>query len=285
MINDLFVNGTSVASGFGVGHERIAQVNKKSWIHYFAESTSASNLWNHSLISKPIQLTIEHTIGFCEQYLEQYKTFNNLFVICEMTMPQPIKWATVRSDKYDLTNYEILPIVIQREMHEYGQEYQSMFVRQERKINFLKDSIMYEYVAPKDIRQDDYRRHDTMVQNYYKDGVSNLYKRLVEAKIEIQYLQLWLSQRNIPYLLTWAAGQGDNYHNIVDRALKDVMVNKRLIPMKEFTCFSKGVEWSEKPFHNHPDDIGHVRISKFLLDWILKYNLLKPPITEFLNNK
>ena len=45
--------------------------------------------------------------------------------------------------------------------------------------------------------------------------------------------------------------------------------------MTTYTGTKASNEWSEKPFHNHPDAIGHKRIADYLFDWVVNNNLHK----------
>ena len=67
MIDDLYVDGNSYASGWGRGLERSIskQPGFDSWVDYFADLSNCENVWNHSLVAKPIEMQKYDVVNFC----------------------------------------------------------------------------------------------------------------------------------------------------------------------------------------------------------------------------
>jgi hypothetical protein len=280
-LRDLFVNGTSIASGWGTGYEqRVPQPNQTSWVHYFANTHNVQKLWNHSAVSKPIQISIEDTVGFCSEYLDHYGSYNNLFVIVELLLPENTKWPSIHSPYSDEV---IQPIVIQTPDGKLS----TMFVRHSKQKNYLSDKNMLEYVHPSQIDLVEYQKHALRLQNYSQRNKNLSASRLWQARSEIKFLHEYLLNRNIAHVIFWGCGMGHSYHKTVDRAIMPIVQQHRLIPMQTFTCFSKGSEWSQHPIEHHPDQQGHQRIAKFLNDYIAEHDLIRPPnqINKFYEHK
>ena len=280
MKKHLFVNGTSVASGWGKGQERVAQPGKKSWVHHFAEKMGADELWNVSVVSKPIGITIDHTIGFCEQYLERYKTYKNLFVAIELILPQHEKWDTVRHTLDDV-NEVVTPIVVQLDTSDMpnadvADRYQTIFVRHKKHINYLEQDTLFHYIPPSEVMSIDYAEHLRKLQSIAPPQ-TNLTKRLVESAKELSFLQHWLAERNIAFMMHWAAGMHPGFQRRVDKAILKNTMPHRLVPMQHFTAFSKGAEWSIDAVANHPDSVGQFRIAEFLYEYACTHNLFENP--------
>lgn len=280
MKKHLFVNGTSVASGWGTGHERVAQPGKTSWAHHLAAKIGADELWNVSVVSKPIPITIEHTIGFCEQYFNKYNTFEDLFVAIEMTLPQNERWKNV-SFKGNNRNEVITPIVVQLDSNstpnaDIGEKYQTVYVRHDRDINYLSETTLFHYIPRSDVESLEHATHTEKLQEY--DASRNIIaRRLYEAGQEIAFLQKWLVERNIAFIMFWAAGIHPSFQKRVDKALLAASLPNRLIPMQMFTAFSKGAEWSINPYLNHPDEVGQYKMSEFLYEYIMTHDLFEQP--------
>jgi hypothetical protein len=283
MINDLLVSGTSIASGWHSGKVS-ADPREYSWINYFANSANIQNVWNHSYVSKPMQATMEHTILFCEQYLERYGNYKNLFVIAEFTLPQNVKWPTLGL-KNGINSEIITPVVIQHaggiNNADLASTYKSIFVRHKTNLNLLDHNTSFNFVGVNEIDDADLTAHGLRLQRFVETSESNLTFRLESAKIEITQFQDWLFERNIPHLFFWGGGIGESFHNMVDKALLPIVKQNRLIPMKEFTCFSKSAEWSIKHDNYHPDQQGHKKIAEFIYNYVVKHDLLAPPVTKY----
>ena len=84
MLKDIFVCGSSHASGVryqpGSG---IAEGAVKSWVYRLGDIAEANNIFNVSMLAKPIGFSTADTVLFCREYWEKYRTYENLFCIIE----------------------------------------------------------------------------------------------------------------------------------------------------------------------------------------------------------
>lgn len=287
MTKHLFVNGTSVAAGWGLHDNTNVTINRDStWVNAFSEKLNASKTWNISLISKPIEITIDHTIEFCKQYYATYNTYENLFVAVEFTLPQLKKWDAVKlSDRNSDTN--VIPIVVQKDTDNIGNSdmgtyYRTVFIKHKREMNYLSDDTLFYYVPDSEIDETDFVKH-TLAVEHYSQIPNLLAKRLYESTNEIDFLQQWLSDHNIAYMMFWACGIHPSFHKIVDKAHSSLH-NNRFIPMSNFTAFSKGAEWSDNPYQHHPDEAGHYKIGEFLFDYASEHKLFQKPNKDMIEN-
>lgn len=276
------VSGTSIASGWGDGKQKNnPDPQNYSWINYFANSTNAQNVWNHSYVSKPPLVTIEHTMLFCEQYLERYGSYENLFVIAEFLLPQNTKWPELAVKG---SNNEIVtPIVVQRKDGvfnvEYG-NYTTIFIRHQKDLNLLETNVPFSFIGLNQIEEADLTAHGMRLQKFANSDESNLVLRINKTREDIHKFQNWLFERNIPHLFFWACGTGRGFLKMVDKAILPVVKQNRFVPMTDFTCFSKAEEWSIQHDNFHPDQQGHKKIAEYLYDYVVKHDLLTPPLTK-----
>ena len=289
MINDLLVSGTSIASGWGDGKMTNPDPKNYSWINYFANSTNIQNIWNHSYVSKPMQATMEHTMLFCEQYLERYGKYDNLFVIAEFTLPQNVKWPELHL-KSNIDSEIITPVVIQHADNgvinaDVADSYKTMFIRHKKNLNLLDENTSFNFISRSEIDEADLIAHSMRLQQFTQSSESNLLYRLQSAKAEITQFQTWLFERNIPHLFFWAAGIGKTFHKMVDKALLPSVKQNRLIPMTQFTCFSKAAEWSIQHRNYHPDQQGHKKLAEYVYNYVVEYDLLTPPVTKYIQGQ
>ena len=179
MIRDLLVSGTSIASGWGEGKMQSRPDPKNySWINYFANSTNIQNIWNHSYVSKPMQVTMEHTMLFCEQYLERYGNYDNLFVIAEFTLPQNVKWTELHL-KSNIDSEIITPVVIQHANDgvinaDVANTYKTMFIRHKKDLNLLDSSTSFNFISRDEIDEADLIAHSLRLQQFTQSSESNL---------------------------------------------------------------------------------------------------------------
>ena len=283
VINDLLVSGTSIASGWGHG-KKSANPSSYSWIDYFANSTNIQNVWNHSYVSKPMQVTMDHVILFCEQYFERYGNYDNLFVIAEFLLPQNVKWPALKL-RSSIESEIVTPIVTQHADDgiintDLASTYKTMYIRHSRNLNLLDTNTPFNFVGVSEVDQADLTAHSIRLQQYTQSSESKLVVRLQHAREQISQFQDWLFERNIPHLFFWACGIGESFHKMVDNALLPVVKQNRLIPMTQFTCFSKATEWSIQHDNHHPDQQGHKKIADFLLDYMMRNGLLARPLDK-----
>ena len=109
---------------------------------------------------------------------------------------------------------------------------------------------------------------------------SQKYKRYYEyAGKTIKDMQDYLENRNIPYMMFWAGGQSKAFCKKNDRLFSRIVPSNRLIPMTEFTVIKAAHEWSINHWRSHPDEVGHLRIAEFLMDYGLRHKLFHKPKT------
>lgn len=223
-------------------------------------------------------MSVQDTMGFCTQYFERYKTYSELFVIVEFTGPQHMLWKSL---DYTINGSIVTPVVSQKspelvpntpEPHEH---YQSVFVRHNSKKDYLGQKRLWEHVSPRHIPQHALHRHYEQVARHHEQFAGIFARQISHCYSHVTQLMRWLQERNIAYLFNWATGTHPSFIRLVDRAFKNV--GPRLIPMHMYTGFSKGVEWSEKPFWDHPDSIGQQRIAHFMKNYVLEHNLFQAP--------
>jgi len=274
---DLFVNGTSVATGWGTGSEKISDpLVSKSWPHILANKLHCNTLWNHSLPSKPMSFTIADTMGFCEQYYERYGNYDNLFVVIEWLMPHAHgKWSPVYTNSVAYQDQIVLPVVVSQP--ETPTVYETMYVCKPRNVDYLANKPIYDHVSWKHIAESSRQTHEQEREHYYTTLYS-LSRRLIESRQEVSMMQSWLQQRQISYLMFWAfgCGAGSSIRRLVTKTMSDILEqDSRFIPIGDFTSMSYGAEHSLETCRGHPDIHGQNAITEYLWQYMLKNQLLK----------
>ena len=150
----------------------------------------------------------------------------------------------------------------------------TMWVRKNREY-LTPQEPSYMFVEKNNISEQDIISHDKNLFEWIKDRDNNIMPFLTYAYLEIDKTQRYLEERNIRYLMTWVGGTKLDFTSLVDQKYKKLYKNKRFIPMTTYTGTKASNEWSEKPFHNHPDAIGHKRIADYIFDWVVNHNLHK----------
>jgi len=276
---DLFVNGTSVASGWGTGAEKFKSIGDSdittSWPHFLANKLNCEQMWNHSFPSKPMSFTIADTIGFCEQYYEKYGTYKNLFAIIEWLMPQSHgKWKPVSSSHSLYRDQTIIPVVIS--WPDAPNVYETMYMLKSTNANYLNNRSVYEPIHWRYVDHTDMAQHEQQRDHYYKN-VYSLSRRLVESAQEIQSVKKWLTERGIRYVMYWAYGLGRNkqfMRRMIDQAVLPVVEqDPTFIPIKQFAG-GDAAEHSLNPLRGHPDIFGQQYISDYLFNYIITHRLL-----------
>lgn len=279
MIDHLYINGCSHASGWGKGHELSITKEKGmlSWVDHFAESISASEVWNHSLIGKPVGMSTIDTFGFCEEYYKKYKTFKDLFICIEYTGPQYKLFDQIEVSTGEFKGEYIIPVSF---MSGEGIDdfptanWVTLWIRKNKE--YLKpQEPEFLYVDNNNIREEDIANHNLNLHEWLKDRHTDIMPFLTYAYTEIQRTQKYLEDRNIRYVMYWIGGTQENYTQFVDQKYSKLYQNKRFIPMTTYTGTKASIEWSEKPFANHPDAIGHKRIADYLYNWVIENDLHK----------
>ena len=307
MLNDIFVCGSSVASGYGKGKlDQQMGYNLKSWVTGLAEHTNANNVWNVSLPSKPIGLSTADAVQFVRQYWEKYRSFDNLFVIVEYTLPQYKHWdpiAVARNDAKE--EIEVIPITFfkmgkntdhltvddprYRGINHVGNKFLKRNTEEYNMLSPTSTNPLYEEISAADLdktfvnqmhkRSKDWLKYDILDS---ETGAPQLSEKkmttyLRYASDEIFSLRNYLESFNIPFLMFWAGGQTDTFCKKVDKYFAPLIESHRLIPMAQFSCNRAANEWSEESWGVHPDEIGHKRIAEFVYDWIHTHKLYTRP--------
>jgi hypothetical protein len=292
MLNDILVVGTSIASGVGRGHEKQPEaLTVKSWVQYLAEMTQAKNVWNHSFPGKPLGLVNADAVEFGKQYYDRYRSFEDLFVILEYSFPSYKHWDPVAAVREDCAQMNIIPVAYFKPMQTLEQATGEMYYRGN---NFLETKFlhrrttdllshnnhphhMYEEADQDDVLPEELQKFEHLALEWFRPSEENRLRYLKYAFDEILSAQNYCEHNNIPYMQTWVGGLTDGYKRGVDRYLKPLMQNNRLVPMTEFTAASYTLEHSQKTWRNHPDEHGHKKTAEFYYDWILKHNLHERP--------
>ena len=288
-MHDLAVIGTSIASGVGRGIDRsVTSGAVKSWIYHLADMIGARNVWNHSLPGKSMGLVNADGAEFVRQYERKYGGTKDLFVIQEYSLPSYRHWDPVMSARADCK--EILPVTYfsafqtlkeaTNPMYYYGTD---RFMESKFYVREVQDMIgkvdhqeTYHEVTPDYVVPEELKKFQAQALDWFKPTQANSLKYLRYAYDEIMASQEFMEHRNMKYMQTWVGGVSDSYKRAVDRYMSPLMKKNKLVPMKEFTAITATLEWSIKPFRNHPDDQGHYKIAEFYHDWITKHDLFTP---------
>jgi len=292
-MHDLVVIGTSIASGVGRGIDRtVTSGAVKSWIYHLADMIGARNVWNHSLPGKSMGLVNADGAEFAKQYERKYGNCDDLFMVLEYSLPSYRHWDPVMSARADCK--EIIPVTYftpfkhkedaSNPMYYYGND---RFMESRFYVRDVGDMIgkvdhqetyhevTKEYVVPEQLAQ-----FEAQALDWFQPTQANSLRYLRYAYDEVMAAQDFLEGRNITFMQTWVGGVTDSYKRAVDRYMSPLMKTKKLVPMKEFTAITATLDWSIKPFRNHPDDAGHYRIAEFYHDWITNNNLFTPTQSE-----
>mgnify|MGYP005633426611 FL=1 len=282
MLNHLYINGCSHASGWGKGHEFSVtkESGMKSWVDHFAEKTSASELWNHSLIGKPIGMSTIDTYGFCEEYYQRYKTFKDLFVCVEYTLPVYKLFNPVEITTGQFKGEYVIPVSFMSgewfTNEDPNEKYITMWIRKTKEY-LAPQEPEFIFVSKDNIGEQNLNAHNNNLYEWTKDKNIDIMPFIEYAYTEIKNTQQYLEQRNIKYLMYWVGGTQEEFTRFVDQKYRSLYKDNKFIPMTTYSGTKHGTEWSEKPFINHPDAIGHKRIADFIFDWVVKNNLHKTP--------
>lgn len=310
MLKDIFVCGSSHASGCGKGKIGDAGLpgSVKSWVYFLADIAEAKNVWNFSLPGKPVGLTNKDCISFIRQYWEKYRTYENLFVILEYTLPQYRTWDPVAMSRDDTKHIEVVPITYYKQLRnnehlvnpiklsslkdETTYVEQKFYIRNEVNLDSYSDknhNHMYTEIQPTDLEKTFLDRHTEKVKQWFQFDIIDTetgQKRMSEEKIrkyfsyasdEIMFMKRHLEHFNIPYMMFWVGGQSEQFCVAIDRYLRPMMADNRLLPMRKFSSVRAAQEWSIKHWRSHPDEVGHERIAEFLYDWIDIHKLYQKP--------
>ena len=298
-MRDLFVNGCSFATGWHGGEYTIPSITSKdvvtdtiSWVQHFANMNDIQNCWNHSIVAKPIDMTVIDSIGFCEQYYNKYGTFKNLFVVCELTDPSyrqfdPVTLKGLVTDKSFDDDYSIVPIAFRGDRQYIEIEasgYKSIYVKLKKDIDYLSGDQFAEQVPMEEIAEGEIARHD------HEKNIALQLKTSQLSNLELTLQQLtkmtdYFHKNDIRYIMTWTGGRDPKYKKILDAYYKKFVKTKRLVSAYIYAGVDFSLEHSVEPVGMHPDQAGHLAIAEFLTEYITMYNLTQSPQLDLLNNE
>jgi hypothetical protein len=280
MIQDLYVDGTSFASGWGRGLERHlfkTSTGPKSWADYLADSVNCDNLWNHSLVAKPMDMQFYDIQQFCKQYLNAFKTFDNLFVVVEFAFVTYRSFEPVKALEGEFKNENIYPVILSKAREMETGNYLIHYVRKSK--DYLKpQEPIFSKVNPECLAEKDIKRIDELAANWLEKSYHDPYGHLIYAYNIIRQIKNFFKIHNIPFVMYSAAVSDKSpQKERIDFSLRTMQKDKRIVPLKEFTGQILSKKYSIEEYENHPDEQGHIKIASALYDWIVKHDLTKKP--------
>ena len=293
-MKDLFVNGCSFATGWHGGKQEIPVITSKdvitdtlSWVQHFANKNNVQNLWNHSILAKPIEMTYTDTVGFCEQYLDKYGSFKDLFIIIELTDPSyrefdPVSLKGLSKIKED--DFIVKPIAFRSErslVNKKSEPFQTIYVKMQKDIDYLGTDNYAEQISMKDVMEGDIARHRQERKFALHSEQSPLANLEVTREV-VEKLDAFLLENNIPHMTFWIGGRQKQFKDLMDRYYRKYMRFHRMIPTNTFTGIDYSLKYSVDPIGIHPDQVGHIAIADFLTDYVQTYNLTAKPQLEML---
>ena len=293
-MRDLFVNGCSFATGWHGGKQEIPVITSRdvitdtlSWVQHFANMNNVQNCWNHSILAKPIELTYADTVGFCEQYLNKYGSFDDLFIIIELTDPSyrefdPVTLKGLAQHKEE--DFIIKPIAFRSErslVNKKSEPFQTIYVKMQKNIDYLGTDNFAEQISMKEVMQRDIARH-RQERKFALHHEQSPFVNLEKTKDILDKLNNFLIENNIPHMIFWIGGRQQEYKNVMDKYYRKYMQFHRMIPTNTFTGIDYSLKHSVEPIGIHPDQLGHLAIAEFLTDYIRTYNLTQSPQLDLL---
>ena len=293
-MRDLFVNGCSFATGWHGGKQRISAITPKdvitdtlSWVQHFAHKNNVVNLWNHSLVAKPIEMTYTDTVGFCDQYLSKYGHFKNLFTVIEFTEPSyrefnPVSLKGIATHKEE--DFIIKPIAYRSDRslkHKKEKGFHTIYVKMQKNIDYLSPDNFAEEIPMTEVMESEIARHKLEL-DYASHHPQSPLENLEITRNTIDKLYNFLIDNNIPFVMSWTGGRQQQYKDIVDRYYRKYMKFHRMIPTNTYTGIDYSLKNSIEPIGIHPDQAGHIAIADFLTDYVEKHNLTTEPQLDLL---
>jgi len=287
MIQDLYVDGCSYASGWGKGLEktlfRPKWTNSSSWVDTFTEFTNTENLWNHSLVVKPLDMQIIDIKNFCDQYLKKYKTYNRLFVCVEFSSTTYKSFQTVKVRDGEFKNEIVYPVILAKAQDIETENYIIHYVRKTNDYLDVQEP-MFVKMDEDTIDPEDRKRTEQSAKTWFF-GRHNAFVEHTEYTFKcVAKIKKFLYLRNIPFVM-YSAGVSDNhpYKEFLDFALSPLSKDNRLVPLSAFTGLQLSAKYSLEQYANHPDENGHFAIGKHLYDWVTKHDLTKKPNSSIIS--
>jgi hypothetical protein len=280
MIQDLYVDGGSFASGWGQGLEHHlfkTPTDPKSWVDYFADSVNCDNLWNHSLVAKPLDMQFYDIQQFCKQYFDAFKTFDTLFVVLEFTFISYKSFTPVKAVEGDFKNENIYPIIYNKAIDMETANFSIQYIRKSN--DYLKpQEPIFSKVNPEDFDVNYKKSIDESAAKWLYNSNKDPYAHMIYAYNKIRQIKNFLKIHNIPFVM-YSAGVSDNSPNKerLDFSLRTLQKDKRLVPLSAFTGLQLSKKYSIEEYQGHPDRHGHMKIASALYDWVIKHDLTKKP--------
>jgi|TARA_B110000971_G_C20035898_1_gene514116 uncharacterized protein YneR len=261
----LYVNGTSFATGWNKGFEDTYDVAPTfSWVTYLTESIKPKQLYLDAIVGKSIGMTCKDTRLFCEQWIEKHGSLDNLNIMCEFTTPRYRDWDTVKAKNGDdihpiaHISYEDLNLTehyfVKREWDNDTMLFTNTRIGQHE----LEDGVEAEWVKKKDA--------------WYFGGHQIQYF-MMYAYEEILALKTFLNEHNASYCMFWCVGRTRLGKVLVDKYMKPLYRDKRLIKTSIFNGHETAATQSIEEFKGHPDEQGHKFMADFIEAYIIKHDL------------
>lgn len=267
---DIMVNGTSVASGWGQGRERTVADNHRTttWPHYVAEHFSVGEIWNHSLMSKSVELTLRDQYHFCQQYIDSGKDPKDLLCFIELPIPTRLYFEPIA----EIHQQYIFPVVMHQnpgllERRHTLAEFPTFFVSTPVKPAYLSGNPVYQLETS--VSGHWVTAHTAEKLNKYSEF--SLAVRLDNIREQVSTLQTWLSQNGFDYVMCWISADTSAYAKQLDsRITSKLPCQRSIIRAENFATMTYGNKHSINPDRDHPDGIGQMQISKYLIDFYNK---------------
>jgi hypothetical protein len=284
MLTDLYVDGCSYAFGWGKGRETdiCKTPSSYSWVDEFSRLSNCSNVWNHSVIGKPSDMQVLDIQNFCNQYYKKFKTFDNLFVIAELSYITYRSIGLVKAREGVFKNQDIIPIVMANAKDVLTNEtggfgYVIQYVRRSNDYIDIQEPL-FTPVPEHHIDPDDQKRVKEYATQWLLTRYTNYVEHLDYMYKNLSLIRNFLIKRNIPFLI-YSAAVSDNApeKEFIDQALRTISKDKRIIPLSAFSGKSISGKYSIEEYTVHPDATGHKAIGRHLYDWMVKYDLHKKP--------
>lgn len=262
---DLYINGSSFASGWGKGYDDTMTITPlDSWAKYFKESFQPENAWIDAIVGKSIGMTARDTITFCEKYKEKYGSLDNLNVVLEFTTPRYRHWSALNT----VDGKSAYPIAHIR--HDNMNATQHYFMRRE----FIDNSLTYAdtFVHEEEIVPAELEKWKQDLNKWYFGGWP-IQHFMAYATEEISATQKYLNENNVNYVMWWCVGRTRLGKTLVERYTRTLYRKARMVKPSQMNGHEVAETVSLESYKGHPDAKGHKYIADFLLKHIEENNL------------
>ena len=262
---DLYINGSSFASGWGKGYEDIKGITPlDSWTKYFQQHIQPDNTWIDAIPGKSIGMTARDTVKFCKHYKEKYGTLDTLNVVLEFTTPRYRHWDELNTvdgkTAYPVAHLsrtnirETIHYFIRREFNEHDLAHNDTVVNDEE-------------IVPEELNQ-----WKKQVDAWYfgKQPPGFYMNYAVE---EISAAQQYLNDNNVNYVMWWCAGRSKMVSALIERYTRVLYRDAKMIKPSAMSGHAVVENISDEDYSGHPDAKGHKYIADFLIKHINENNL------------